>query len=543
MDEKRIYEILNDLGLSKRKVDVYLFLSKKGVQKAQSIAAHLGIDRAQTYRLLRSLKEMGVLEETIEAPTRYIAIPVEDLIKSYLKDKKSEIDSLEADKDKIVSYFSSISKKEPEAPMAKFQIITGRNGIYSKISQMVNESKNEFSSLTTSLGLLQEDALGIIDMIIDSSEKKKNVQFRMLANITLDNLSAIKDIVKMLPGKDTNIEWRHTIVGSSNYPRFIVKDDEEVLLYMTSKDKRVYSKDDSGLWVASEMFVSTLKASFKDIWRNAVNVDDRINELETGTPLEETLVIKKPVDTQTKIENIFDITNDQIVMITSSVGINKISESSMFKECLQQGIKLRIMAPIDLDNLGAAKELSKHHEIRHVSINYLTMLIADGKHLFIFKAPPLEEEIDSPFYFGETFYTNDPKYLERTNELLKDIWKRGTAISEIGSTGSMGTPVVEVSDSTFVPEIVDVMLKNNVRSVLVNKNNTIIGIIDQKDILDKVLRANRNPNSTCANEIMSTPILTIDSDQSLITALKTIKEKHIPRLAVMKNGKLIAMLS
>lgn len=543
MDDKRIYEILNDLGLSKRKADIYLFLSKKGVQKAQSIAAHLDIDRAQTYRLLRSLKEMGVLEETIEAPTRYIAIPVEDLIESYLKDKKSEIDSLEADKEKIVSYFSSISKKEPEAPMAKFQIITGRNGIYSKISQMVNESKNEVSSLTTSLGLLQDDAMGIIDMIIDSAENKKNVQFRMLANITQDNLAAIKDIVKMLPTKDTNIEWRHTTVGSSQYPRFIVKDDEEILLYMTSRGKRAYSKDDSGLWVASKMFVSTLKASFKDIWSNAVNVDDRINELETGTPLEETLVIKKPVDTQTKIENIFDISNDQIVMIISSVGINKISESKMFKKSLQNGIKLRIMAPIDLDNLGAAKELSKRHEIRHVSINYLTMLIADGKHLFIFKAPPLEEELDSPFYFGETFYTNDPKYLERTNELLNDIWKRGTAISEIDSTGSRGAPIIEVPDSVTVPEIVDTMLKNNVRSVLVNKNNNTIGIIDQKDILDKVLRANRNPNTTYAHEIMSTPILTIDSDQPLITALKTIKEKHIPRLAVMKNGKLIAMLS
>ena len=543
MDDKRIYEILNDLGLSKRKADIYLFLSKKGVQKAQSIAAHLDIDRAQTYRLLRSLKEMGVLEETIEAPTRYIAVPIEDLIKSYVKDKKSEIDSLEADKDKIVSYFSSISKKEPEAPMAKFQIIAGRNGIYSKISQMVKDSEKEVSSLTTSLGLLQEDALGIIDMIIDSAEKKKNVKFRMLANITQDNLDTMKNIKKMLPNGDKNIEWRHTIVGSSHYPRFVVKDDEEILLYMTSKDKRAYSKDDSGLWVASKMFGSTLKAYFKDIWRNSVNVNDRITELETGTPIEETFVIKNPVDTQTKIENIFDNTKNEIILITSSVGINKISESKMFKKRFQNGIKLRIMAPIDLDNLGAAKELSKHHEIRHVSINYLTMLIADGKHLFIFKSPPLEAEIDSPFYFGETFYTNDPKYLERTNGLLNDIWKRGTAISEIGSICSMGTPMVEVTDSTIVPEIVDTMLKNNVRSVLVNKNNIIIGIIDQRDILDKVLRANKNPNTTHAHEIMSTPILTIDSDQPLIAALKTIKEKGIPRLAVMKNGKLIAILS
>jgi CBS domain-containing protein len=42
---------------------------------------------------------------------------------------------------------------------------------------------------------------------------------------------------------------------------------------------------------------------------------------------------------------------------------------------------------------------------------------------------------------------------------------------------------------------------------------------------------------------MSTPVLTIDSDTPLIEALRTIKKNHIPRLAVMKKGKLIAMLT
>ncbi len=544
MEEKRLYEILLELGLSKRKADIYLFLSRKGLQKAQSIAAYLGIDRAQTYRLLRSLKQKGIVEETIEAPTRYIAIPIENLIQAHLTNRKSEIIKLEAEKTNIIKHFKSFSKKEPESPMAKFQILTGRNAIYTKISQMINQSKTEVSGLTSSLGLIQEDMLGILDMILASAKEKSDVQFKMLANITQDNLKTIKSTIKRLPLNNANIEWRHTIVGSKYYPRFVIKDDEEILLYMTSKDEQITStKKDSGLWVASKMFVSTLKASFKGIWRNGINVNDRIKELETGTPIEKTLVIKEPADTQRKIKKVLGTTKKEIFLITSSIGINNLWDNDIFQKYTKRGIKFRIMAPIDLDNLGAAQKLSKSYEVKHVSVSYLTMMIADRRHLFIFKAPPLEEKITSPFYLRNTFYTNDKNYVERANELLNDIWKRGTLLSEIGSAGSMGARIIEVSYSNTILEIVDVMLKNNVRSVLVRKGKNIIGIIDQRDILDEMLKEKRDQTKTLAREIMSTPILTLDSDEPLVTALKEIKEKHISRIAVMKQGKLVAMLS
>jgi CBS domain-containing protein len=87
------------------------------------------------------------------------------------------------------------------------------------------------------------------------------------------------------------------------------------------------------------------------------------------------------------------------------------------------------------------------------------------------------------------------------------------------------------------------MMKNVVNSVLISENNTVRGIVDQKDILEKVLIGRKDPEKTKASEIMSTPVLAIDSDESLVEALKTIRVKRIPRLAVMKNGKLIAMLT
>lgn len=543
MEEKRLYDFLDEMGLSKRKADIYIYLSKKGVQKAQSIATHLGIDRAQTYRLLRSLKQKGIVEETIESPTRYLAIPIESLIEANLKDKKNEISNLESEKTNIIDYFKSISRKETESPMAKFLIISGRNGIYTKILQMVEQTKKEVSKVTTNLGLIQEDTFGVFDRILEIAEEKKDIKFKMLVNISQENLKTIKNILHRNSKNTNNIQWRHAIVASSYYPRFLIKDNEEILLHVSTRDNQSISNQDNGLWVASKMFVSILKTSFNDIWSNAVDASDRIKELETGAPIEKTLIIRDPAKSKRKITKILNSTKNEIILILSSIGIIRLLNDDLFKEYSNKGIKIRIMAPIDLDNLNAAKELSKLYEIKHVSISYLTMMIVDGQSLFIFNAPPLNEKINAPFYLNNTFYTNNKKYVERTKKLLEDIWKRGTILPDIGSASSLEKTIVSVSDSDTIIEIINIMLKNNVRSVLVTKNGKTIGIIDQKDVLAKIIKTKKDPTKTYAKEIMSIPIITINSNEPLIDALKTIKEKHIPRLAVMKDGKLVAMLS
>jgi sugar-specific transcriptional regulator TrmB/CBS domain-containing protein len=544
LDEKRLSEILRELGLSKREADIYVYLSRKGPQKAHSVAVHLDIDRAQMYRSLTSLQEKGIVELTIEAPKRYIAVPIESLLKSYIDDKKSEVTRIETEKDDIINYFKSISAREPEYPMAKFQVITGRSGIHTKISEMVNQAQKEVLSLTTSIGLIQEDLAGILDAIIESVREKKDVQFRMLANVTNENLKIMKATVKRITVKKTNAEWRHIDLGSKFYPRFVIKDDEEVILYMISKGElSTPVQEDTGLWVTSRMFVSTLKSSFEEIWRNAIDVNERINELETGTPREETLIIKEPADAKAKIEEILGATKNEVIVISSSASINEVSDKDPYQEFAKKGVKIRIMAPIDLDNLEAAQSLSKLYEIKHVSISYLTMMIADSKHLFIFKAPGLEESTESPFYLRNAFYTNDRKFVERATELLRDIWKRGTLVSEIETGGPLGTPIIEVPSSQTILTVVDTMLRNGVSSVLVSEKSIVVGIIDQRDILEKILKKGKDPKKIVAAEVMSTPVLTVDSETPLMEALRTIKKKRIPRLAVMRKGKLIAMLT
>ncbi len=87
------------------------------------------------------------------------------------------------------------------------------------------------------------------------------------------------------------------------------------------------------------------------------------------------------------------------------------------------------------------------------------------------------------------------------------------------------------------------MLMNNVDSVIVTENNSPIGIIDKNDILRKILKQESNLENTHAKEIMSLPIIKINSTEPLSEALKTMHSTKIRKSAVFKDGKLVGMFT
>jgi len=167
LSEKGVLDVLQEFGLSRREAEAYIFLSKKGAQDVHSVSANLKMDRVQTYRTLKSLQEKGVVEATIESPTRFTSIPFEMLVQSLIKTRKSKLSNLETQKDNLIAYWKSLSMRPPEFPLAKFRVITEQRAIYEEIAKMVNESRQEILQLTTSSGVIQEDVVGTLDQIVD----------------------------------------------------------------------------------------------------------------------------------------------------------------------------------------------------------------------------------------------------------------------------------------------------------------------------------------------------------------------------------------
>ena len=98
------------------------------------------------------------------------------------------------------------------------------------------------------------------------------------------------------------------------------------------------------------------------------------------------------------------------------------------------------------------------------------------------------------------------------------------------------------SDITAL-DISKLMVKNKVGSVLVlDFVNLPIGIITERDIIKKVCITNTLPNDMKADKIMSSPVITIMSYDSIETAAQKMTNYKIKRLPVLEENQQIASI-
>ena len=107
----------------------------------------------------------------------------------------------------------------------------------------------------------------------------------------------------------------------------------------------------------------------------------------------------------------------------------------------------------------------------------------------------------------------------------------------------MRVPPIEASLTEKVSTISNLMLSHDIGSIVVVADGKPVGIITERDIMEKVVRDGRDPNETTAREIMTSPVVTIEYDKSVSEALKLMREKGIRRLAVTRNGKLAGIVT
>ncbi len=543
MSEKDVTKFLQSLSLSKREIQVYMFLAKSGVQSTSFVAKRLKMERVQAYRTFKKLQEKGFIEATLERPTRFTIVPFQTLLEAFINAKKNEVASFNEQKETLLSAWKTISAPESEYTVAKFAVITSKKKIHSKMLSMIEESEKEVLILTTSLGLVQEEIAGIFDAIIQPA-RKRNIQFKILTEILPENLKIVERLDKKFSMDNANVKFRHLDLNSKFFPRFLIKDEEEAIMHAATNDETsVLNLEDEGLWINDRMFISILKAFFGRMWQSAVDVTSRVDELKSGIPIAETIVIKDPEEAWAKITKVLETAKEDVAIIAPSQSINSLLEKDPFAKYSKKGLKFRIMASIDLDNLETAQKLSKRYEFKHVPISYLTMMNVDDKHLFMFKTPPIGDWNNELFYLADTFYTNDPGSIEKVSEMLNDTWKRGVEISEISSQAEMKMPTVEISEAETVSKLIKAMLQNGVSSILITENQKPIGLVSDRDILRELVENHRDLDKTLTKDFNYTPLVVLYSGESMPYALKAMRKRGLTRAAVVKNGQLVGMLT
>ncbi|MFZ0327735.1 MAG: CBS domain-containing protein [Nitrososphaeraceae archaeon] len=116
-----------------------------------------------------------------------------------------------------------------------------------------------------------------------------------------------------------------------------------------------------------------------------------------------------------------------------------------------------------------------------------------------------------------------------------------SSVSEIMSSNDIVT--VPTDSQKTAEDVANLMIKKKVGSVIViDKKMQPVGIITERDIIKRVCSKNIYPNKIQVEEIMSSPLITIMSYDSVDTASRIMIKNKIKHLVVLEEDNRITGL-
>lgn len=102
--------------------------------------------------------------------------------------------------------------------------------------------------------------------------------------------------------------------------------------------------------------------------------------------------------------------------------------------------------------------------------------------------------------------------------------------------------IMTIDESALIADSVRIMKNKGLSSIFVtssgNKNaNLPIGIVTERDILYRVIAENKSPYKTMVKEVMSSPVISIDEEATVMDTITLMREKNIRRLIVSRKAK------
>lgn len=107
----------------------------------------------------------------------------------------------------------------------------------------------------------------------------------------------------------------------------------------------------------------------------------------------------------------------------------------------------------------------------------------------------------------------------------------------------MSKKVLKVKRGVKIKKVAEMMRDKRVGSVLVSDGNSYAGIVTDADVVRRVVAEGLDPNTTPVEKVMTTPLLAIESDRSVVDANDIMDQEHIRHLGVIENGKIIGVIS
>ena len=98
-----------------------------------------------------------------------------------------------------------------------------------------------------------------------------------------------------------------------------------------------------------------------------------------------------------------------------------------------------------------------------------------------------------------------------------------------------------VSSHEPASTVLNLMTRKNIGFVVVVENNRPVGVVTEKDMLQRALRVGKDLELTAVKDIMSKPPVTIETEQTVADALESLHRHNIRRLIVTRQDAVVGV--
>ena len=103
--------------------------------------------------------------------------------------------------------------------------------------------------------------------------------------------------------------------------------------------------------------------------------------------------------------------------------------------------------------------------------------------------------------------------------------------------------VITMSPDASAYEAVKISNKNNIGCLVVVNNSQIVGILTERDLLERVLEKCRNPKETKISEIMTRHVVMGKPDMELSEATRLMFENKVKKLPIIDGNRLVGIVT
>ncbi len=302
-----------------------------------------------------------------------------------------------------------IKEIETGKPADEIVLLRGRENLYSMLPGFFKEAKNDVIVITYKNGLARMHKHLGKHM---EEAKARGVRIHVITTVTKDNMEYAKNIHAEI----RHVDKVHAIAGCYDNNRLVMINTKSDTI---SKN----SPDDTIMIVNNSDTVSMMRQMLESMWEHAVPLEERIAELETGKPHEETRYIYGRQKLYDMVPQLLEDTEHDVLWTTSETGLVRIYNN--LKHVIDEHknrVHIRCIAPITKSNIEIAKKLGI--EIRHIDNVYALADCYDDSLAVIIN--PKDDDISN----DEVMITNKRETVKMMRQMLESIWDHATPLEE-----------------------------------------------------------------------------------------------------------------